>query len=62
MNENGCSICKPGEERYNAYFSALAQEWRVHYDYRTPEGVLFSCVTDSVARAKVKRDKWLKEN
>lgn len=56
---NGCSTCPPGGEQYEQYHTPRGK--RVQYDYRTPEGVLFTCVVRSVEEAREKRDKWLKE-
>jgi len=58
---NGCSTCPNGEEQYEGYYSMTGFRWRVQYDYRTPNGKLFSCVARSLEEARARRDKWLKE-
>lgn len=54
---NGCSTTKPGEEQYE-YFSSDGRDF-VQYDYRTTDGVLFSCVAPTVGAARDRRDAWL---
>jgi len=34
---------------------------KVQYDYRTPDGMLFSCIAKSLNEARAKRDAWLAE-
>ena len=62
MNINGCSTCKPGEEQYEFYYSDIVRKNLVQYDYRTPDGQLFSCVGISLEACRKKRDKWVKFN
>jgi hypothetical protein len=38
----GCSTCKPGQENFEV-FRMRGKEY-CQYDYRTPEGVLYSTV------------------
>lgn len=57
----GVSTCLPGKEQYEGYISPITGEWKIQYEYRTEAGILFSCVTDSVAKAREKKDKWVKE-
>lgn len=53
-----------GQEQYE-WFTARTGEikrkqcWRMQYDYRTTDGVLFSCVSISLEAARLKRDKWV---
>jgi len=68
----GCSTCAPGEEQYEQYHlsGTTGNRWtgagtpscrtRVQYDYRTPEGDLFSCIGLDLADCRRKRDHWLK--
>ena len=58
---NGYSTTKPGEEQYEYYYAGPVQIERVQYDYRTPEGKLFSCTADDLKSARAKRDAWLKK-
>lgn len=60
-DERGCSLCKPGEERYESFTSDRGQ--MVHYDYRTPapDGQLFSCCTRTLIEAQARRDKWVND-
>jgi hypothetical protein len=59
---HGCSICPPGEERWEAFTAPAVwgpKQTRVQYDYRTPDGKLFSCVAPSLEAARARRDEWL---
>lgn len=58
---NGCSTCPAGQEHWEEYYSALAGGVRVQYDYRTPGGQLFSCVSKTLEAARARRDKWLEQ-
>lgn len=58
---NGCSTTVNGQEQYEDYFSELSKAWRVQYDYRTPEGKLFSCVAIDLEAARAKRDAWIEK-
>lgn len=53
-NSKGCSVCQPGEERYE-YFMDGKKRY-VQYDYRSYSGMLFSTVARSVTAARRKRD------
>jgi len=53
----GCSMCPPGTERHEQF--NVGGKVRYQYDYRTPEGKLFSCVANSLEAAREKRDAWL---
>ena len=59
----GTSKCPPGSEQYEYfnYYGPRRGELRVQYDYRTPEGQLFSCIAKSLEIARARRDAWLKE-
>jgi hypothetical protein len=43
------------------YWSALANDYRVQYDYRHPDGTLFSCVRPTLAECQSARNAWLVE-
>jgi hypothetical protein len=58
---NGCSTTARGQEQYEEYYSSIAREYRIQYDYRTPEGKLFSCVAKTLEAARAKRDAWLEK-
>lgn len=65
INDNrGCSVCASGKENYTT-FTAMGRKSRgtvfLQYDYRTPEGELFSCVGQSLEDCRQKRDKWLEK-
>lgn len=55
---NGCSTTAAGSEQWEEYTSITGREM-VQYDYRTPQGKLFSCVAPSVDVARARRDAWL---
>lgn len=54
----GCSTCPKGRELYE-WLSHNGSDF-VQYDYRTPDGRLFSCVARSLDAARIQRDKWEK--
>jgi len=56
---NGCSTCERGTESYEEFYSNVVRGVRVQYDYRTPEGKLFSTVGKSLDICRQKRDAWL---
>lgn len=52
--------CKPGQEQWEVFYSQMSKDKRVQYDYRTPDGKLFSCIAKTLEYARKKRDNWLK--
>jgi hypothetical protein len=58
----GTSTCLLGQEQYEDYYDRLLHVWRCQYDYRTPQGNLFSCVGRDLKDCRSKRDDWLKKN
>lgn len=64
-DRNGCSTCPPGGEQWEEYTESVYpsprayRAVRVQYDYRTPDGILFSCIAKSLEAARAKRDAWL---
>jgi hypothetical protein len=58
---NGCSTTAAGQEQWEEYYSIVLKKNLVQYDYRTPEGKLFSCVAKSLEAARAKRDNWLEK-
>jgi hypothetical protein len=56
-DKNGRSTCPPGQEQYEEYI--IGRKGLVQYDYRTPDGKLFSTVAPSLERARSRRDAWL---
>jgi len=59
---SGRSTTKPGEEHWEEFYLKGLSGSRVQYDYRTPEGRLFSTIAVSLERAREKRDQWLERN
>ncbi len=57
-DKNGASQCPPGEEHYETYRVLGKRYWQ--YDYRTPDGRLFSVVRPSLAECREERDEWLR--
>ncbi len=55
----GCSTCPRGQEQFEEFYSELAKGMRVQYDYRTPDGTLFSTVAKTLEDARARRDRWL---
>ena len=61
MTEGGVSTTEAGQEQYEEFKTRLGRKTvtRVQYDYRTPDGELFSCVGADLAACRAKRDAWL---
>lgn len=62
---NGRSTCPPGGEQYEEFYIPTPGHKGegknfVQYDYRTYNGVLFSCIAYDLESARAKRDEWLK--
>lgn len=58
MTVNGCSTCKNGEENYEK-FTVLLNGKKVtmyQYDYRSADGVLFSCCARTLEECRKRRD------
>ena len=64
INQNGCSVCAAGSENYTTFTARLGRKSvkRVQYDYRTPEGELFSCVGKDIEDCRRTRDEWVRTN
>ena len=63
-DERGCSTCPKGRENYETFKyndRRLAKKFGImyHYDYRTEDGELFSCVAKSLEECRTRRDQWL---
>lgn len=61
-DNNGCSICAAGRETYTTYTYHRTPRQSIEmyqYDYRTPEGDLFSCCAPSLEDCRARRDNWL---
>ena len=58
---NGCSTTTAGQEQYCFYEVRVGRADRrlVQYDYRTPDGRLFSCVAQNLDDARKRKDAWL---
>jgi hypothetical protein len=60
INQNGCSVCRLGEENYTTFRPAYRSNTVFYqYDYRDKSGELFSCVAPTLEACKEKRDKWI---
>lgn len=58
MTENSVSTTtEAGQEQYEIFTAAGKK--RVQYDYRAPNGKLFSCVGKTLDICRAKRDAWL---
>lgn len=55
---SGCSTTGVGEEQYEYYTGSDGTE-KIQYDYRHIDGQLFSCITTSLEKARMKRNNWL---
>ena len=56
---NGHSTTAPGQEQYETYYSPTLHATCIQYDYRTPQGQLFSCAAPTLEAARARRDAWL---
>ena len=62
INQNGCSVCKAGEENYTKFRPAHSPNSIFYqYDYRHKDGELFSTVATTLEQCRAKRDKWIQE-
>ena len=64
MNDkNGCSMCRePGEERFEYYVDhsrPVRHRVKCQYDYRDPNGNLFSCVKPTLEACRAARYAWI---
>jgi hypothetical protein len=60
INQNGCSVCKAGEEKYTTFHPAHRPSAIFYqYDYRHKDGELFSTVAPTLEGCRDKRDKWV---
>ena len=59
MNVNGCSTCENGKQKYEIFYSRTLKKYMCQYEYRTPDGKLFTCVSQSLKQAVEKRNIWL---
>lgn len=65
MNDNrGCSVFPAGSENYEIFTLRLRgkRTKRVQYDYRHPDGELFSTVAASLKECRHRRDEWLRQS
>jgi hypothetical protein len=58
-DRNGCSTTAAGQEQCE--HCTIGGKRMVQYDYRAPDGKLFSCVAPSLEIARIRRDRWMKE-
>jgi hypothetical protein len=59
ISQNGCSVCRTGEEKYTAFHPVHRRNTTLYqYDYRH-SGELFSCVAPTLEACREKRDKRL---
>ena len=60
INQNGCSVCKSGEENYTTFSPAHRPNSVFYqYDYRHTNGELFTTVAPTLEQCRNRRDKWL---
>jgi hypothetical protein len=58
-DSNGCSVCPAGQENYTTFVAFRGTKY-YQYDYRTPEGTLFSTVAKTLDECRKRRGEWLK--
>ena len=62
INQNGCSVCEKGEEKYiKCVLGAFLGKTYYQYDYRHTDGELFSTLQETLELCRDKRDKWLSD-
>lgn len=62
MTVNGVSTCKAGEERYEKFVAGAFRGTEYYqYDYRHPDGELFSTVKKSLEECRRARDEYFGE-
>jgi hypothetical protein len=60
INQNGCSVCEKGEEKYTrCVLGAFRGKFYYQYDYRNKDGELFSTLKETLDECRAERDKWL---
>jgi len=60
INQDGCSVCKAGEENYTTFcLEHRPNNVFYQYDYRNNNGSLFSTVAPTLEQCREKRDKWV---
>jgi hypothetical protein len=60
INQNGCSVCRAGEENYTTFRPAHRPNTVFYqYDYRDKNNNLFSTVAPTLEQCREKRDKWV---
>lgn len=59
-DQNGCSTCPVGEERYEQFTHRFVRRGSTYfqYDYRDFDGELFSTVAPTLERCRTLRDQW----
>ena len=61
MTVNGVTTTNtPGQEQYETFTRRVGGKSKkyVQYDYRHPDGELFSCVKPTLAACRAARDEW----
>ncbi len=61
MKSDKRSTCPRGEEQYEPYYSDISKSFYVQYDYRTPDGTLFSCVAKDLDICRRRKEEWLEK-
>lgn len=62
ITKQGVSTTQAGQEKFVYFQPAHPKKTYVQYDYRTPEGKLFSCVKQTLNECRASRDQWLESN
>ena len=59
MTINGVTTTNaPGQEQYEKYKCKVTKKIRYQYDYRHPDGELFSCTKPTLEACRAARDEW----
>jgi hypothetical protein len=60
ISHNGCSVCEKGREKYTkCVLGAFRGRIYYQYDYRHPDGELFSTLRETLDECRTERDKWV---
>jgi hypothetical protein len=60
-DKQGCSTCQPGREQWESFYvnpGTIRERLMIQYEYRSPEGALFTTVQSTLAKCIALKDEW----
>ena len=60
IQQNGCSTCQPGQEKWDFFHNPFLKKNLVEYEYRTDAGRLFTGIFPTLEKAREVRASWEK--